>query len=210
MGFDKLKLSRRMMLAATGATATLMAGGTALADQAAEEFVASALAKSNAVADADEATRLAAIEALVEENVDMRRVSRFVLGQYARQMTDAQQAEYAPLFRKYATLVYQNVLSEYSAEKLAVTDSIDRSERDIIVNSRIIDPAPGSNLADITIHWRVYRSRTGKLSVVDAGAEGVWLAIEQQSQFKSIISNNGGGQAGIDALIVELREQVGV
>ena len=47
------------------------------------------------------------------------------------------------------------------------------------------------------------------MTVVDAGADNIWLAIEQRSQFTSIIANNGGGAKGIDALLEQLREQVG-
>ncbi len=35
------------------------------------------------------------------------------------------------------------------------------------------------------------------------------VAIEQRSQFTSVIANNGGGAKGIDALLAQLREQVG-
>ena len=45
--------------------------------------------------------------------------------------------------------------------------------------------------------------------VWDAGADNIWLGIEQRSQFESIIANNGGGVAGIDALIAELKAKTG-
>ena len=70
------------------------------------------------------------------------------------------------------------------------------------------NPEPGSAFADAVIHWRVYRDRDGAMSVVDAGADNVWLAIEQRSQFTSIIANNGGGAKGIDALIAELTRRM--
>ena len=143
MGFDKLKLNRREMLAATGAAFVFASGGTALADQAAETYVSGVLAEANKFMAEDEATRLAGIKTMVDDHVDMRRVGRFVLGQYARRMSDAQAVVYHPLFEKYATLVYQNALSNYSGEQLEVTNSIDRSERDIIVNSRIINAKTG-------------------------------------------------------------------
>lgn len=203
-------LSRRFFVTLAAFTSAAIAlPSSAFADQAAENYITGVLAEANKFMVADEAARLAGIETMVDEHVDMRRAGRFVLGQYARQMSDAQAEVYYPLFRKYATLIYQNALSNYSGERLAVTKSIDRSERDIIVNSRVVNAKAGSPFANITVHWRVYRDRDGKMSVFDAGADGIWLAIEQQSQFKSIIANNGGGQAGIDALIAQLQEQVG-
>lgn len=182
----------------------------AAADDEAELFVQGILDEAEPhLAAPTESERFAGIADLVDEYVDMRRVSRFVLGQYARKLTDEQKAAYDPLFRQYATQVYQNVLSEYAGETLKVTGSVDRSQRDIIVNSKIADPAPGSNFADIVVHWRVYRNRDGELAIVDAGADNVWLALEQRSAFTSVIANNGGPPAGVDALIADLRAKTG-
>jgi phospholipid transport system substrate-binding protein len=180
------------------------------ADKAAEVFMAGVLNEANVLFDAPEkAARDAGIEALVDKYVDMDRVARFALGQYARQASESQLSVYRPLFRKYATSVYQATLDEYTGENLEVVDSIDRTERDIIVNSKVVGAKPGSRYADLVVHWRIYRDSDGGHSVVDAGASGVWLAIEQQSTFKSVIANNGGGSAGIDALIADLKAKVG-
>lgn len=198
---------RNHALAALASVAAIVA--PARADDAAEKFVAGILVDANGVFSApDIATRNAGIEKLVDEYVDMNRVARFALGQYVRQASDAQMAEYLPLFRKYATSVYQSTLDPYSGESLEVVDSVDRSDRDFIVNSKVVGAKPGSQYADLVVHWRVYRAADGAQSIVDAGASGVWLAIEQQSTFKSVIANNGGGSAGIDALIRDLKAKV--
>jgi len=192
------------------ALAVLLVSAPAMADDAAEQFVSDILAEAEpALISNDRDEILAAIQKLADEHVDMRRVGLFTAGQYARQMSDTQREEYLTLFRKYATLVYQKSLSEYSGQRLTVVGSVDRSERDIIVNSRIADAPAGSGAADLLVHWRVYRDREGNMSIVDSGANNVWLAIEQRSQFTSVIANNGGGSAGIDALIAQLRQQVG-
>jgi len=182
----------------------------ASADEAAEQFIQNVLDEATPIlSESDETKLYDGLAVLVDKHVDMRRVGLFTLGQYARQLTAEQKEAYFPLFKKYATLVYQSSLSNYTGQILAVTGSIDRSERDIIVTSEIVDAQPGDPFADFIIHWRVYRNRDGDMSVVDAGANDIWLAIEQRSQFTSVIANNGGGSQGIDALIVQLREQVG-
>jgi phospholipid transport system substrate-binding protein len=182
----------------------------AYADQSAENFIAGVLTEANAIFEnTDDASRDAAVERLVDEFVDMERVAKFALGQYVRQASPEQMAAYVPLFRKYATGVYQTTLENYSGQKLEVTDSIDRNERDIIVNSKVVGAKPGDQYADLVVSWRVYRKPGGAQAIVDAGAEGVWLAIEQQSQFKSVIANSGGGAKGIDALIADLTSKVG-
>ncbi len=203
-------VSRMTRLAVVGAAAAFASIAPALADKDAETFVAGILVEANSVFEApDLATRNAGVEALVDKYVDMNRVAKFALGQYVRQASEAQMAAYLPLFRTYATSVYQSTLDPYTGEALEVVDSVDRSERDFIVNSQVVGAKPGSEYADLVVHWRVYRAADGKQSIVDAGASGVWLAIEQQSTFKSVIANNGGGAAGIDALIADLKTKVG-
>lgn len=204
-----MKFTRRAAIVLSACALNIGLISQASADAAAEAYVAGILEDANIVFDAEtDAERFDGIASLVDEYVDMRRVGLFVLGQYARQISPEQKEEYLPLFNKFATQIYQSALSEYSGQKLTVTDSVDRTKRDIIVNSSVIDAKPGDPFAGITVHWRIYR-RDGKMSVVDAGAEGIWLAIEQQSQFKSIIANNGGGSRGIDALIADLKARVG-
>jgi len=191
------------------AAALAIAPAPAAADEAAEAFVQKILDEAEPIlARTDRTEMFDGIEALVDQYVDMRRIGRFVLGKYVRQMTDAQAEAYYPLFEQYATQIYQNTLSDYSGEKLTVTNSVDRSEKDIIVNSKLVNPEPGDEFANAVIHWRVYRMPDGVMTILDAGADNVWLAIEQRSQFESIIANNGGREAGIDALIADLRERV--
>ncbi len=182
----------------------------AYADEAAETYVAGILEEANLIfGNTDVASRDAAVETLVDKYVDMERVAKFALGQYVRQASPEQMGVYVPLFRKYATSVYQSTLENYSGQKLAVTDSIGRNERDFIVNSKVTGAKPGEAFADLVVTWRVYRKTDGAQAIVDAGAEGVWLAIEQQSQFKSVIANNGGGAEGIDELIADLKAKTG-
>ncbi len=205
-----------MMLFPTPLRAAFIAAAAAAliapahADDAAEQFVAGVLEEANLIfANADVASRNAAVETLVDKYVDMDRVAKFALGQYVRQASPEQLAVYVPLFRNYATNVYQTTLETYSGQSLAVTDSIDRNERDFIVNSKVVGAKPGAQYADLVVSWRVHRKPDGAQAIVDAGAEGVWLAIEQQSQFKSVIANNGGGATGIDALIADLKTKAG-
>jgi phospholipid transport system substrate-binding protein len=205
-----IPMMTNLKAAAIAATLAFFSATPASADEAAEAFIKDILVDANIVFEAtDKTVRNAGIEALVDKYVDMDRVARFALGQYARQASDAQMAEYKPLFRKYATSVYQSTLDAYTGEKLEVVDSVDRSARDFIVNTKVVGAKAGSQYADLVVHWRVYRADDGKQSVVDAGASGVWLAIEQQSTFKSVIANNGGGSAGIDALIADLKAKAG-
>lgn len=206
---------RSSVLAATRRAAlgfiaiAVFAATPAYADKAAEAFMSGVLKEANPVfARTDPAARNAGIDALVAKYADLDRTGMFVLGQYARVMTPAQKAAYKPLFRAYATRVYRKTLEGYKGETLAVTGSTDRSPKDIIVNSKVVGAAANSAYADSIVMWRIYRGDDGKMTIFDAGADNVWLAIEQQSQFKAVIANNGGGTKGVDALIADLKRRL--
>ncbi len=206
---DELNLFRQFFWLIVSMMAFLIVIPPALADEEAENFMRGVLAKANVAMAADnDISRFEGVADLVDQYADMRRTGRFVLGQYARVMSAEQAATYYPLFEDYATSIYQEVLSAYSGEQLEVTNSIDRSARDIIVNSRIANAKPGDQFANTNIQWRLYRTPNG-LKIVDAGADNIWLAIEQRSQFTSIIANNGGRSTGIDALIEQLKVSTG-
>ncbi len=210
MGPITVALTRRMAVILGALLLGTAFFSPARADQGAEAFVRGILAEANVVFEATtKEERFDGIAALVDKYVDMPRVSMFVLGQYARQITDTQRSEYYPLFRRYARLVYQEALDEYSGQRLEVVNSVDRTERDIIVNTRVIGAKPGDEFANVVVHWRVYSATDGAMSIFDAGIDQVWLAVEQQSEFKSVIANNGGGAKGIDALIAHLKERLG-
>lgn len=210
---------RRALCLAPGALAALTLPGLAvpsqaLADEAkaaqqqqALSYVGEILAEANAIKKLPDNLRFSRIDELVDQYVNKRYVSRFVLGQYARQISDAQYTTYYPLFEEYARRVYRKVLSDYSGETLAVTNAVVRSGRITDVNSKVTNPS--SQYADLLVTWRVYRSDKTGLSIIDAGANGALLAVGMQDTFKSIIANNGGGARGIDALIAQLKDKVG-
>ena len=83
---------------------------------------------------------------------------------------------------------------------MKVTGSTDRNARDSIVDTEIVR-ADGQELE---VRWRVL-NRGGKYQVVDVAlnAEGnlIWLAIEQQAQFLSILDQNNGS---VEALVAKI------
>lgn len=204
-----MKTLTRRTFAALALAGAISLAPPAFADEAAESFVQGILDEAGPkLQSADKDVMLAGVEELVDKYVDMRRVGRFVLGKYARLMTEEQAAEYYPLFQDYAKMVYRNTMENYAGQQLIVTGSVDRAAYDIIVNSKVANPAPGDEFANAVIHWRIYRDKDGNMSIFDAGANEIWLAIEQQEQFTSIIANNGGRGAGIDALIADMKARL--
>ncbi len=169
-------------------------------DAGAEQFVdASArrvLAVLNKTQGGDAAKR-AAFRTLIDEVVDVPKLTRFVLGKYARTITPEQYQRFAVVFRDYAEGVYQSRIDDYHGERAVVNGSVVRKPGDVIVSTTL---GGGSLQRPTELQWRVLGSGNS-WRVVDVQVKGIWLAITQQQDFVSTIDNAGGN---INVLIAQL------
>ncbi|OYX29558.1 MAG: toluene tolerance protein [Caulobacterales bacterium 32-69-10] len=198
-------------LALIGPAAAIMALGSVPAmaaqarDAAAEAFVQAQATRVLQVLN-DKATPRAAkrrtFEALVDQVADVPRITDFVLGKYNRTITPAQKQQFAALFRRFATNIYESRLGDYGGETLRVVGSTMRTPTDVIVATK----AMGGGLKQpADINWRVLKGADGRWRAVDMQVQGVWLAITQQQDFVSTIDNAGGN---VGVLIAQLQTQV--
>ena len=146
------------------------------------------------------AERREQFQTYMDEFTNLDAVAKFVIGKYSKRFTPEEMDLYLETFRNYALVVYEFYFNEYRGQDVKVTGSTDRNARDSIVDTEIVR-ADGQELE---VRWRVL-NRGGKYQVVDVAlnAEGnlIWLAIEQQAQFLSILDQNNGS---VDALIAKI------
>ena len=147
------------------------------------------------------AAKKAQFRQFVDEAADVPKITRFVLGRYARTVTPAQYAAFTEAFREYANNVYESRLSQYRGEGFRVTGSQVRTANDVVVASEVVGGAENRHSA---VSWRVQRGGDGRWRVVDVNVAGVWLAITQQQDFVSTLNNNRGD---INVLISQLRRR---
>lgn len=198
-------------IAALAAAATVALPGLALAQQRgprdaqAEQFVAVNGSKVLAILNnghESKADKDRTFRTLIDQVVDVPRVTHFVLGKYARSITPEQYQRFATVFREYAEGVYQSRIDDYHGEKFTVNGSVVRKPGDIIVTTTLF----GGKMSNPTVvQWRVLGT-AGSYRVVDVQVSGVWLAITQQQDFVSTIDNAGGN---IDTLIAQLQNNKG-
>ena len=129
---------------------------------------------------------------------DVPRITDFVLGRYRRQITPVQYQQFADAFRAYADSVYEARLGAYDGETLTVSGSVARSPTDAVVSTVV---QGGNYSGNPVVNWRLLKGPDG-WKVVDVQAQGVWLAVVEQSDFTSTLANNNGN---IDVLIAQLR-----
>jgi phospholipid transport system substrate-binding protein len=202
----RARFARRALLPALGALMLGLGAGAAglaavaltpataqaaSADPAAEAFIQTQAQRALDILSknhGDPAEEKRQFRAFVDQVADVPRVTNFVLGKYARTITPEQKQAFAPVFREYASNVYESRLSEYHGETLKVVGSMARTPTDIIVSSLVVG---GRQPKPVPVQWRVL-NEDGAWKVVDVQVSGVWLAITQQQDFVSTIDNAGG------------------
>jgi phospholipid transport system substrate-binding protein len=149
----------------------------------------------------DEGQRAAAFHRVIDEVVDVPKVTTFVLGKYARTITPAQKTQFAQAFRIYAESVYRSRMNNYHGAAVRITGSMVRKPGDVIVATEITG---GQVTKPQAVSWRVIGA-PGAWRVVDVQFQGVWLAITQQQDFVSTVDNAHGD---IGVLIARLQSDV--
>jgi len=124
--------------------------------------------------------------AFIVDEVDMPRVSKFVLGKYGREAS----ADDLTLFATRLDSFMRNFLASRSDElsdaDVEVLSSVDRTPTDSIVTTRVSSPTR----EPMIMRWRVLM-RDGDWRLVDVEVHGLWLAIEQRAQVVSLLDKNG-------------------
>jgi len=188
-------------LAAWVPAPALAAGRAAARDRGAEQFVqAQGQRLITILADQSQtdAAKLRTFRSAVDEIADVPRITRFVLGKYARTITPAQMQRFSVVFDDYAQDVYQQRLADFQADTLTVTGSLALKPGDVVVKTNL----SGGKAKPAEVSFRVLGSGAS-WKVADVEVEGVWLAITQQDDFVSTIDNHGGS---VDALISRLEQ----
>lgn len=194
------------MVFAFGLAATHTRAEDAAAEKYVEDLVATAV-EILSDSDISDGHRQATFEDFLNENVDMKRLPAFLLGQYARLPNDEQKHDYLNLLREFMTRIYIVRLQQYTDDDISVVGSRSKNKgREVIVTGTIQLPKREQPLS---LDWWLLRQEqddgTSKFRIFDVRVAGIWLAQEQRSGFVSVIRNN---QGSFDALLQHLRKQI--
>ena len=147
------------------------------------------------------ADRESRFRVLLRQSFDVKRIGRFVLGRYSRDLNPALAQEYQNLFEDLIVATYAAQFAEYSGQSFVIKRVIKpKGRRDSIVLSEI-RPADGGPV--IRVDWQVH-DKSGDYKVVDVRVEGVSMSITQRDEFTAVIRKNDGK---FDSLMVALRKK---
>lgn len=127
-------------------------------------------------------------EALMSQNLDLKWMSKFVLGKYRRSLKPEEIESFTDLYSKFIIKSYSKITGLYKKEQtLKLVSESPISDNEYIVKTTL--NAPG--LDPIRVDFAIRKLEDAKYKVFDIIAEGISLINSNQAEFANIISNSG-------------------
>ncbi|MDA0655205.1 MAG: ABC transporter substrate-binding protein [Proteobacteria bacterium] len=139
------------------------------------------------------------VRKLLGENLAVKSIGKFVIGNAWRAAKPEQRADYQHLFSQFLTLTYAKRLGGYAGEQFTITGVKPIGKKnDILVTTTINRPSGPPLIAG----WRI-RPSNGAFKILDVMVEGISMVVAQRSEFTTIIK-----KVGMQGLIETLRAKV--
>lgn len=138
------------------------------------------------------------LRTLVNQDFDLPRISRFVLGRYWQSASEAERQEFTTAFSDYLLRTYTARIGTYSDESFRVVGERAESDTVTLVSSDVRQQGAAT---PAKVDWRIIKGAAG-YKITDISVGGVSLAITQREEVATSIQRNGGQ---LSALINQLR-----
>ena len=126
------------------------------------------------------------IEDIVYTRVDFDTLSRLVLAQNWKTLSEAQRADFVREFKRHLSLTYGKSVDNYKNERAAIVSDREETRGDWTVKTKIVRGGPD----DIALDYRL-RQTDGTWRIIDFIVEGVSLVSNYRSQFQEIMAHGG-------------------
>lgn len=184
---------------------TLLTGGVALgafsiapamfsepanAAAAAEQYVARVGKSILGVASGGGSTsqKKSKFRSLMRSNAAISTIGVFSLGKYKGKLKSSQRSEYFRLVESFVAGLFIKYVKEFAGQRLEITGSKARGSKEILVSSKVHF---SGGRAPLDVRWRLIKSGGG-FKIFDIRVLGIWLAIQQRTEFTSVMKKNNG------------------
>jgi len=147
---------------------------------------------------------------LLLANFDLPRITRFVLGRYARRVSPDELDKFKALYEDIAVLTYAEMFASYAGQVFTVDKQLGApGDKYVMVVSQLKE-ANGTPTA--RLDWQVLVEKAG-YAVVDIRVEGVSMAIAQRDDYTAFLDKNNGDMTALieklDKTVKKLRDERG-
>jgi len=138
--------------------------------------------------------------------LDTQRIALFMLGSAKDTASPDAIAAYTEACRDFMVANYDSKLGGYAGQTLRVTGATQHGPGDFVVQAQLIDPNAGGKPPP-EVAFRIIAD-DGKLYIVDANVEGVWLAVAERDDFQGFLAAHKGDVSALTAHLKEMTSQL--
>ena len=135
---------------------------------------------------------------VLRDDFAMKKIGRFAIGKYWRNMSTEQKRLYQKLFEEWILKTYSVRFGGYSGETVKVIRTFKAGATDVFVRTQI----DSNKRRSLKVDWRVRRIDQ-RFKIIDIVVEGVSMLITQRAEFSAVLR-----ERGIDGFITILRSQL--
>ena len=154
------------------------------------------------------AAKYAKLDDMMEKEVNLDYVSKFVIGKYAKNMTSEQKKTYTDLFHRYAKSLYKKTKMTFDANAIDFkVASVTEHEKFASVICVIKPPKISENveIQDIPVQFKLIRGNNNRIQAVDVAISDVSMVIEYRKRFYQMIKDE---RENIDWFLERFEAQV--
>lgn len=149
--------------------------------------------------DLKEQDRTQKLCALLEEDFDIPRIAKFVLGHYWNSASEEERQTFNKLFEQWMIRGYSAGIADFQGATVRVTGARSSGRDNAIVSSEIIHPNGDS---PDRVDW-VVRHEEGTFKIINVSVEGVSLVQTGRDEIVSVIDRSGGTVSGANTALEE-------
>jgi len=126
------------------------------------------------------------LQANIVGELDMNRISKYVLRNHWAAMTGDDQSKFKDVFRLFIVENFKRQLVKYSNAEIRIIRSVEHEPEGVSVITRVRVPSK----SPLSMNWRLFREKD-QLRIFDVSVQGISKLSATRSEYKSVLEEHG-------------------
>lgn len=126
------------------------------------------------------------LKANIVNELDMNRISKYVLRNHWSEITREDQNKFKNVFRLFIVENFKRQLVKYSNAEIRIVRSVEHKPEGVSVITRVRVPSK----SPLNMNWRLFRENN-QLKIFDVSVQGISKLSATRSEYKSVLEKQG-------------------
>jgi phospholipid transport system substrate-binding protein len=128
------------------------------------------------------------LKANIVNELDMNRISKYVLRNHWSEISAEEQKKFKSIFRLFIVENFKRQLVKYSNAEIRIIRSVEHKPEGVSVITRVRVPSK----TPLNMNWRLFRENN-ELKIFDVSVQGISKLSATRSEYKSVLEKKGFG-----------------